>query len=34
VTHKQPLLEGVMMIAVYAMLGVGFFFLPGPRPGQ
>jgi Ca2+:H+ antiporter len=27
-------LEGVMMIAVYAMLGVGFFFLPGPRPGQ
>jgi Ca2+:H+ antiporter len=26
-------IEGVMMIAVYAMLGVGFFFLPGSIPG-
>jgi Ca2+/H+ antiporter len=25
-------LEGVMMVAMYAILGVGFFFLPGPRP--
>ncbi len=23
-------IEGVMMVAVYAILGVGFFFLPGP----
>lgn len=27
-------IEGVMMVAVYAILGVGFFFLPGPRPGH
>jgi Ca2+:H+ antiporter len=26
-------IEGVMMVAVYAILGVGFFFLPGPKPG-
>jgi Ca2+:H+ antiporter len=27
-------LEGVMMVAVYAMFGVGFFFLPGRPPGE
>ena len=26
-------IEGVMMIAVYAMLGVGFYFLPGTGTG-
>jgi Ca2+:H+ antiporter len=27
-------IEGVMMVAVYAILGVGFFFLPGPVAGR
>jgi Ca2+:H+ antiporter len=27
-------IEGVMMVAVYAILGVGFFFLRGPVPGH
>lgn len=27
-------IEGVMMVAVYAILGVGFYFLPGHVPGR
>lgn len=27
-------IEGVMMVAVYAILGVGFFFLPGSAPDR